>query len=77
MTTKERINPAMRGYHAVYRENDTNRCPGCNRSHWYIGRISAECAFCGTTLPLEAPAMTQPRIIERKGFHKPMLSMAY
>ena len=44
--------PAKRGYHAVYRENITNHCPGCGRSHWYVGRITAECGFCGTALPL-------------------------
>lgn len=44
--------PALRGYHIAYRENETNRCPGCGRSHWYIGRVSAECGFCGTALPL-------------------------
>lgn len=45
--------PAHRGYHIVYREHETNYCPGCGRSHWYKGRLSAECAFCGTALPLE------------------------
>jgi hypothetical protein len=44
--------PALRGYHAVYRANDVNRCPGCGRSHWLIGRMLAECGFCGTALPL-------------------------
>jgi len=44
--------PALRGYHAVYRDNELNRCPGCGRSHWLVGRISAECAFCATALPL-------------------------
>jgi len=44
--------PAMRGYHAVYHENGVNRCPGCGRSHWLIGRMLAECSFCGTALPL-------------------------
>ena len=44
--------PALRGYHAVYRAHETNHCPGCGRSHWWIGRISAECVFCGTALPL-------------------------
>jgi hypothetical protein len=29
-----------------------NHCPGCGRSHWIIGRLSAECAFCSTALPL-------------------------
>ena len=46
------IDPQLRGYHIVYRENEVNRCPGCGRSHWYIGRLLAECAFCATALPL-------------------------
>lgn len=46
------FNPAMRGYHAVYRENVVNHCPGCGRTHWLIGRLMAECGFCGTALPL-------------------------
>lgn len=44
--------PSLRGYHVVYRENEVNHCPGCGRSHWYVGRLSAECGFCGTALPL-------------------------
>lgn len=43
---------AKRGHHIVYRTNASNHCPGCGRSHWYIGRISAECGFCGTAIPL-------------------------
>ena len=43
---------AQRGHHIVYRANADNHCPGCGRSHWYIGRISAECGFCGTAVPL-------------------------
>lgn len=46
--------PAYRGYHVVYREREVNHCPGCSRTHWYVGRTMAECAFCGTALPLEA-----------------------
>jgi hypothetical protein len=41
-----------RGYHMTYRMGGNNPCPGCGRSHWHIGRISAECAFCGAALPL-------------------------
>ena len=47
--------PARRGYHVVYRENERNHCPGCGRSHWYVGRLSAECGFCSTALPLAEP----------------------
>jgi hypothetical protein len=43
---------AQRGHHIVYRTNAENHCPGCGRSQWYIGRISAECGFCGTAVPL-------------------------
>jgi hypothetical protein len=44
--------PAVRGYHAVYREREVNHCPGCGRTHWYVGRMMAECGFCATALPL-------------------------
>src|SRR3954451_14121324 len=43
---------AKRGHHIIYRANEPNRCPGCGRSQWYIGRVSAECCFCGTAVPL-------------------------
>jgi hypothetical protein len=43
--------PEQRGYNPVYREQQVNFCPGCGRSHWWLGRISAECVFCGTALP--------------------------
>src|SRR5690348_969567 len=43
---------AKRGHHIIYRANEANHCPGCGRSHWYIGRMSAECGFCGTAVPL-------------------------
>ena len=45
-------NPGARGYHVIYRENEINHCPGCGRTQWYIGRVSAECGFCATALPL-------------------------
>lgn len=50
-------NPAYRGYHVVYREHEVNHCPGCGRTHWYVGRVLAECAFCQTALPLETSSM--------------------
>ena len=48
------FDPAARGYHAVYRENEVNHCPGCGRTHWLVGRVLAECGFCATALPLPA-----------------------
>jgi hypothetical protein len=47
------FNPNARGYHAVYHDGEVNHCPGCGRTHWIIGRLSAECAFCSTALPLK------------------------
>jgi hypothetical protein len=61
--------PTLRGYHAVYREHEVNHCPGCGRTQWIIGRVSAECAFCATALPLAEASMRshgRPVII----FHK-------
>ena len=43
---------ARRGHHIVYRANSSNHCPGCGRSHWYVGRVTAECGFCGAAVPL-------------------------
>jgi len=48
-----------RGYHAVYRQQETNHCPGCGRTHWYLGRISAECGFCATALPFATAAFAR------------------
>ena len=44
--------PQSRGYGIVYREDEVNHCPGCGRTDWYVGRVSAECGFCATALPL-------------------------
>lgn len=63
---------AVRGYHAVYREQEVNHCPGCGRTHWLVGRISAECAFCATALPLAEASMrhhNSPVIIQHRNRH--------
>jgi len=39
-----------RGYVPLYTPGSA--CPGCGRSHWHIGRQVAECAWCGTALPM-------------------------
>lgn len=49
-----------RGYGPVYHSGEVNHCPGCGRSHWHVGRVSAECAFCSTALPLVEAGMTAP-----------------
>lgn len=41
----------VRGYHVAYRPGETH-CPGCGRSQWYVGRQSAERAFCATAVPI-------------------------
>lgn len=51
-TIFERV-PGAGGYRPVYRESSVNHCPGCGRTHWHVGRYSAECAFCATALPLQ------------------------
>jgi hypothetical protein len=43
---------SARGHHVVYRTNESNRCPGCGRAQWYVGRVTAECGFCGTAVAL-------------------------
>jgi hypothetical protein len=64
--------PHQRGYNVVYRTGEVNHCPGCGRTHWYIGRVMAECAFCTTALPLElAPGMGSS-LIWRRGSYTPV-----
>jgi hypothetical protein len=52
--------PAQRGYHVVYRPDQVNHCPGCGGRQWFIGRVSAECAYCAIAIPL-ATASLPPR----------------
>jgi hypothetical protein len=50
--------PSARGYQLLYRPGEVNHCPGCGRTHWYVGRLSAECAFCSTAVALADTGMT-------------------
>lgn len=50
----------QRGYHIVYHDGEPNHCPGCGHAQWYVGRLSAECAFCGTAVPRENAALGGP-----------------
>ena len=54
---------ARRGYHAVFRQNETNHCPGCGRTNWYVGRVSAECGFCSTALPIAVAEFASERLV--------------
>jgi hypothetical protein len=50
-----------------YIVGETNHCPGCGRSQWLVGRSTAECAFCATTLALTEQAPHSPPPIVRLG----------
>lgn len=65
MTSHEHV--AAKGYHVIYRENERNACPGCGRCQWHIGRQSAECAFCHTTIGLDLSRHTGHR--EKEGIY--------
>jgi hypothetical protein len=68
LPVRDQFDPGRRGNHAIYRANERNWCPGCGREHWIVGRVTAECAFCTTALPLEEQrTVSQPRVI---GFSK-------
>jgi hypothetical protein len=58
METPRRKQHAIVGYPFAYQAGAANFCPRCGGSQWYIGRITAECAYCGTALPLD-PAETE------------------
>lgn len=65
--------PSARGYSVAYRAGQTNFCPGCGRSHWYVGRVSAECGFCATALPL-VEATTRGSGTYARGLHRTPLA---
>lgn len=58
---------ARTGYRVAYRQQETNHCPGCGNSHWMIGRLTAECAFCGTALPLISGASSGGGLFRQRG----------
>lgn len=58
---------AQRGYHVEYRGDGTDRCPGCGRQQFHIGRFSAECAFCGTAVPLPGTGIVGAGTFWRRG----------
>lgn len=36
----------------AYRPGEAQRCPYCDGQNWHVGRASATCGFCDSTLPL-------------------------
>lgn len=58
-------NPALRGFLPLYHPGEVNRCPGCGRTHWYVGRLLAECGFCGTAVALVDTGLTGAGLFRR------------
>jgi hypothetical protein len=53
MTTwRDRRGRPAQSFTPLYYTGETNRCPGCGRAHWYVGRVLAECGFCATAIAL-------------------------
>ncbi|MFZ3483826.1 hypothetical protein [Sphingomonas sp. 3-13AW] len=52
MRQSSSIAAARSEHRAMYRLSEINHCPGCGQSQWFVGRMSAECAFCHTALPI-------------------------
>ncbi len=42
----------------LYRPEVQNWCPGCGKSNWFVGRFSAECAFCATAIEIKQAPRT-------------------
>lgn len=40
------------GYKPVYRHGENNHCPACSRTQFWVRRVTAECAFCSTAMPV-------------------------
>ncbi len=62
--------PSNRGIVVAYHRNTTNHCPHCNRTAWFVGRLTATCAHerCGMVLPIEhANLGGSTRVLKRDG----------
>jgi hypothetical protein len=53
-----RLDLSARGYQVLFHRGETNRCPGCGKVQWFVGRITAECALCGTALSIAEGELT-------------------
>ena len=66
------IRQARTGYRVAYHQHEANHCPGCGQTHWMIGRMTAECAVCGTALPLVAGSSTGISALRRRPVFAPL-----
>ncbi len=48
---------ALANWPHAYRPEAPEPCPDCGFSNWLVGRITAECACCGTALPISNAAV--------------------
>jgi hypothetical protein len=62
---RNHFRPENRGYHNIYHDNEVNHCPGCGGTSWHVGRISAECAGCGTAKPRVETRHSETSIFQR------------
>ncbi len=53
---------------AGYRAGSGTACPDCGKSHWLIGRCTAECAACAGALPIERPVWQTVIVSAPSGF---------
>lgn len=51
-TRSFKLDLSTRGYQVLFHLDEANHCPGCGHSQWIVGRVTAECVFCSTALPL-------------------------
>ncbi|WP_093016766.1 MULTISPECIES: hypothetical protein [unclassified Sphingobium] len=56
-----------RGFMPLYHVGGQNHCPGCGGQQWIVGRMMAECGYCGSAIPMESFSTysAAPRIARR------------
>lgn len=59
------IHQPQTGYRVQFHPGEHNHCPGCGRSHWHVGRLTAECAYCATALPIAGATSSGAGVMRR------------
>jgi hypothetical protein len=57
---------SSRGYQVLFWRDQVNHCPGCGKTQWHVGRLTAECGFCGTALAIDAATISNFELTGRK-----------